>query len=75
MLLDSGKLHEEFAKREARWEKRHPDKVEADDRKEADEYAAAVALAAAGDVALAAGTGAPSAGAGAPGAPGGPRSA
>ena len=39
-----------------------PDKVEADDRKEADEYAAAVALAAAGDVALAAGTGAPTAG-------------
>ena len=25
VLLDSGKLHEEFAKREARWEKRHPD--------------------------------------------------
>ena len=24
VLLDSGKLHEEFAKREARWEKRHP---------------------------------------------------
>jgi metallo-beta-lactamase family protein len=53
VLLDSGKLHEEFAKREARWEKRNPDKVEADDRKEADEYAAAVALAQAGEVALA----------------------
>ena len=26
VLLDSGKLHEEFAKREARWEKRHPDR-------------------------------------------------
>ncbi len=25
VLLDSGHLHEEFAKREARWEKRHPD--------------------------------------------------
>ena len=25
VLLDSGKLHEEFAKREARWERRHPD--------------------------------------------------
>ncbi len=49
VLLDSGKLHEEFAKREARWEKRHPDKVAADDRKEADEYEAAVELAAAGD--------------------------
>ena len=34
VLLDSGHLHEEFAKREARWEKRHPDEVEADDRKE-----------------------------------------
>jgi metallo-beta-lactamase family protein len=29
VLLDSGHLHEEFAKREARWEKRHPDEVEA----------------------------------------------
>ena len=27
VLLDSGKLHEEFAKREARWERRHPDAV------------------------------------------------
>jgi len=48
VLLDSGHLHEEFAKREARWEKRHPDLVEADDRKEAEEYQAAVDLAAAG---------------------------
>jgi metallo-beta-lactamase family protein len=48
VLLDSGHLHEEFAKREARWEKRHPDEVEADDRKEADAYHAAVDLAAAG---------------------------
>jgi metallo-beta-lactamase family protein len=49
VLLDSGKLHEEFAKREARWEKRHPDAVAADDRKEADEYQAAADLAAVGD--------------------------
>ncbi len=49
VLLDSGKLHEEFAKREARWEKRHPDKVEADDRQEADRFQAAVELAAAGE--------------------------
>src|SRR6478609_1143022 len=49
VLLDSGKLHEEFAKREARWEKRHPDEVAADDRREADEYQAAVDLAAAGE--------------------------
>ena len=48
MLLDSGHLHEEFAKREARWEKRHPDEVEADDREEAEAYQAAVDLAAAG---------------------------
>ena len=48
VLLDSGHLHEEFAKREARWEKRHPDEVEADDRKEGDAYRAAVDLAAAG---------------------------
>ena len=49
VLLDSGKLHEEFAKREARWEKRNPDKVAADDRREADQYEAAVELAAAGE--------------------------
>jgi metallo-beta-lactamase family protein len=48
VLLDSGHLHEEFAKREARWERRHPDEVEADDRKEADLYQAAVDLAAGG---------------------------
>ena len=53
VLLDSGKLHEEFAKREARWEKRHPDEVEADDRREADEYQAAADLAAAGEGAAA----------------------
>src|SRR3954467_7426373 len=53
VLLDSGKLHEEFAKREARWEKRHPDKVAADDRREADEYQAAVDLAVEGEVAIA----------------------
>ncbi len=47
VLLDSGHLHEEFAKREARWEKRHPDEVQADDRKESEVYQAAVDLAAA----------------------------
>src|SRR5262245_58256909 len=45
VLLDSGKLHEQFAKREERWERRNPDKVEADDRAERDAYDAAVALA------------------------------
>ena len=49
VLLDSGHLHQEFAKREARWEKRNPDKVEADDRKEADAYRAAIDLAGAGE--------------------------
>ncbi|HEY8987689.1 MAG TPA: MBL fold metallo-hydrolase, partial [Candidatus Limnocylindrales bacterium] len=45
VMLDSGKLQEEFAKREARWEKKHPDQVAADDRKEQGSYDAAVALA------------------------------
>ena len=49
VMLDSGKLHEQFAKREARWEKRHPDRVEADDRAEADAYHAAVSLASEGN--------------------------
>ena len=49
VLLDSGRLHEEFAKREERWERRHPDKVEADDRKEAEAYRAAIELATATD--------------------------
>ena len=49
VLLDSGKLQEEFAKREARWEKRHPDRVAADDRQEGDAYQAALDLAAVGD--------------------------
>jgi metallo-beta-lactamase family protein len=49
VLLDSGRLHEEFAKREARWERRHPDRVEADDRREAEAYRAALELAATAD--------------------------
>ncbi len=44
VLLDSGHLHEQFAKREARWEKRHPELVEADDRAEAEAYQAAIDL-------------------------------
>jgi Cft2 family RNA processing exonuclease len=48
VLLDSGHLHEEFAKREARWERRHPELVEADDRAEAEAYQAALDLAGAG---------------------------
>jgi metallo-beta-lactamase family protein len=49
VLLDSGRLHEEFAKREARWERRHPDRVEADDARETHEYQAAIELAEQGD--------------------------
>jgi len=49
VLLDSGRLHEEFAKREARWERRHPDLVAADDAKEAADYTAALELARTGD--------------------------
>jgi len=49
VLLDSGRLHEEFAKREARWERRNPDRVQADDRKEHAQYAAALELAREGD--------------------------
>ena len=50
VLLDSGRLHEEFAKREARWEKRHPDLVAADDAKEAQQYETALELSHQGDV-------------------------
>ena len=44
VLLDSGRLQAEFAKREARWERKHPDKVAADDAKEQADYDAAVLL-------------------------------
>src|ERR1700752_586508 len=50
VLLDSGRLQEEFSKREARWEKRHPDKVPADDAEQEHAYAAAIELAHAGDL-------------------------
>ena len=49
VILDSGKLHEQFAKREERWERRNPDRVEADDRAEAEAYREAVATATEGD--------------------------
>ena len=44
VLLDSGRLQQEFAKREARWERKHPDRVAADDAKELAAYEAAVHL-------------------------------
>jgi metallo-beta-lactamase family protein len=46
VLLDSGKLQQEFAKREARWEKKHPDRAVEDDRKEQEAYQEAVDVAA-----------------------------
>jgi Cft2 family RNA processing exonuclease len=53
VLLDSGHLQEEFAKREARWERKHPDEAVGDDREERAAYEAALGLAeqsAAGEV-------------------------
>jgi Cft2 family RNA processing exonuclease len=44
VLLDSGRLQQEFAKREARWERKHPDKVAADDARQQAQYDAAVHL-------------------------------
>ena len=49
VLLDSGKLQEEFAKRGARWERRHPDEALVEDREEAAALAAAIDLAEAGE--------------------------
>ena len=42
VLLDSGRLQEEFAKRHSRWERRHPTKALADDSQDAADYRAAV---------------------------------
>ena len=49
VLLDSGKLQQEFAKRSMRWEKRHPDQAAAEDEEQLLGYKQAVALAAAGE--------------------------
>jgi metallo-beta-lactamase family protein len=49
VLLDSGRLQEEFSKREMRWEQRHPDLAVIDDRKEQAKYQAALDLAAVGE--------------------------
>jgi len=48
VMLDSGKLQEEFAKRGARWERRHPDEALAEERAEEASLAAAIELAEAG---------------------------
>jgi metallo-beta-lactamase family protein len=45
VLLDSGRLHEEFAKRGARWEARNPEKAIVEDRKQAEDYVEAIEVA------------------------------
>ncbi len=45
VLLDSGKLQEEFAKREARWARRHPDRAEQEEREREQELHEQVLLA------------------------------
>jgi len=45
VLLDSGKLQEEFAKRGDRWERRHPEKAATEDAEDAARFDAAVELA------------------------------
>ena len=73
VLLDSGRLHEEFAKRESRWERRHPNRAATEDQQSERDYEAAVELArrneagvvdpAASPAAAAASAGTPAAGA------------
>ncbi|MEZ0241241.1 MAG: MBL fold metallo-hydrolase RNA specificity domain-containing protein, partial [Chloroflexota bacterium] len=45
VLMDSGRLHEEFAKRQDRWMARHPDRAEVESRQEQADYQAALELA------------------------------
>src|SRR6476646_2448879 len=49
VLLDSGKLQEEFAKRGLRWERRHPDQAVEEDKRDLAAYEAAVELAKRGE--------------------------
>ncbi len=49
VLTDSGRLQEEFAKREARWERRNPDKAAAEDDRDLRRLEAAIDAAEAGD--------------------------
>jgi len=51
VVLDSGKLQEEFAKREARLERRHPDRAATEAQQEQLALEAAIELAGSGDVA------------------------
>ena len=52
VLLDSGKLQQEFEKREMRWERRHPAEAATEDQEQLVDYQAALALAAAGEALL-----------------------
>jgi metallo-beta-lactamase family protein len=49
VLLDSGKLQEEFAKRDDRWERRNPEKAATEDAQDAARFEAAVDLAESGE--------------------------
>ncbi len=49
VLLDSGRLQEEFSKRENRWERRHPDRAGAEDAREQAALEAAIELAESGE--------------------------
>ena len=49
VLLDSGKLQEEFAKRGDRWERRNPDKAAKEDAEDVTRYEAALDLAESGE--------------------------
>ena len=53
VLLDSGRLQEEFSKRENRWERRHPDRAEAEDARDRTALEAAIELAESGEEGLA----------------------
>ena len=53
VLLDSGRLQEEFSKRENRWERRHPERAEAEDARDRAALEAAIELAEAGEDGLA----------------------
>src|SRR6185369_3986558 len=45
VLMDSGRLHEEFAKRAMRFETRHPDRAAVEDRQQLADYQAAIEMA------------------------------
>ena len=49
VLLDSGKLQEEFARREERWVKRHPDKAATEERQQQAAFEQAIELAVEGE--------------------------